>query len=112
MRIWVSAHACVVFVMKRILLQNFVSTQTQALLGFSIQWVQVKGMLHYFGGGVKVGCGPIRQNKGKRMEPKITSCYMLYSTPVNFYVTENTWDKCHNRQGYFVVECMNVFGHS
>jgi hypothetical protein len=59
MRILVSALACVAFVIKHILLQNFVSTPTQALLGFWIQWVQVKRMLHNVGGGVKVGCGPI-----------------------------------------------------
>ena len=55
---WASALACVPFVIKRILLKNFVSTPTQVLLGFWIQWVQVKGMLHD-GGGAKVGCGPI-----------------------------------------------------
>jgi hypothetical protein len=59
MRIWVSALACVAFVIKGSLLQNFVSTPTQLLLGFWIHWVQVKGMLHNVGGGVKVGCGPI-----------------------------------------------------
>jgi len=58
MRILVSALACVPFIIKYILLQNFVSTPTQVLLGFWIQWVQVKGMLHD-GGGAKVGCGPI-----------------------------------------------------
>jgi hypothetical protein len=42
--------------MKHILLQNYVSTPTQALLGFFIRWVQVKGMLHNFE-GVKLGCG-------------------------------------------------------
>jgi len=56
MQIWVSALACVPFVIKHILLQNFVSTPTQALLAFWIQLVQVKGMLHDVGGGVKVGC--------------------------------------------------------
>jgi len=57
MRIWVSALACVAFVIKHILLQNFLSTPTQALLGFCIQWVQVKGTLHDVRGGVKLGCG-------------------------------------------------------
>jgi hypothetical protein len=52
---WASALACVPFVIKHILLENFVSTPTQVLLGFWIQWVQVKGMLHDFGGGIKVG---------------------------------------------------------
>jgi hypothetical protein len=42
MRIWVSALACVVYVIKHILLLNLVSTPTQALLGFWIHWVQVK----------------------------------------------------------------------
>jgi len=56
---WVNALACVPFVTKHILLRNFVSTPKHGLLGFWIQWVQVKGMLHDFGGGVKVGCGPI-----------------------------------------------------
>jgi hypothetical protein len=59
MRICVSALACVAFVIKHILLQNFVSTPTQTLLGFWIQWVQVRGMLHNTGGDIKVGCGPI-----------------------------------------------------
>jgi len=36
-----------------------VSTPTEALLGFLIQWLQVRGMLHNVGGGVKVGCSPI-----------------------------------------------------
>ena len=58
MQIWVSALACVPFVIKHILLQNFVSTPTQALLAFWIQLVQVKRMLHD-GGGAKVGCGTI-----------------------------------------------------
>jgi hypothetical protein len=58
MRIWVSAIACVAFVIKHILLENFVSTPTQTLLGFCIQWLQVKGMLHNVG-GAKLGCGPI-----------------------------------------------------
>jgi hypothetical protein len=58
MRNLVSALACVEFSIKHILLQNFVSTPTQALLGFCIQWVQGKGMLHNVGGGVIVGCGP------------------------------------------------------
>jgi hypothetical protein len=49
----------VAFVKMHILLQNFLSTITQALLGFFIQWVQFKGMLHNVGGGVKLGCGPI-----------------------------------------------------
>ena len=53
------ALACVAFVIKHILLRYFVSTPTQALLGFWIQWVQVKGVLHNVGGGVKLGCGPI-----------------------------------------------------
>jgi hypothetical protein len=44
---------------KAYFVKEFVSTPTQALLGFWIQLVQVKGMLHDFGGGVKVGCGPI-----------------------------------------------------
>jgi len=35
------------------------SAQAQALLGFWIQWVQVKGMLHNVGGGVKLGLVPI-----------------------------------------------------
>ena len=56
---WANELACVPFVIKHILLQNFVSTPKHGLLGFWIQWVQVKGMLHDFGGGVKVGCGPI-----------------------------------------------------
>jgi len=56
---WASALACVPFVIKRILLKNFVSTPTQFLLGFWIQWVQVKLMLHDNGGGAKVRCGPI-----------------------------------------------------
>jgi hypothetical protein len=59
MRNLVSALACVAFVIKHILLQTFVSTPTQTLLGFWIQWVQGKGMLHNVGGGVKLGCGPI-----------------------------------------------------
>jgi len=66
MRIRVSAIACVEFVIKHILLQNFVSTPTQALLGFWIQWVQVKGMLHNVGGSVKVGCGPIWAKQGQK----------------------------------------------
>ena len=44
MGICVSALACVPFVIKHILLQNFVSTPIQALQAFWIQWVQVKGM--------------------------------------------------------------------
>jgi len=36
-----------------------VSIPTQGLLGFLIQLVQVKGMLHDVGGGAKLGCGPI-----------------------------------------------------
>lgn len=59
MRIWVSAVACVRFLIKHILGQNFESAQTQALLGLWIQWVQVKGMLHNVGGGLKAGCGPV-----------------------------------------------------
>jgi len=59
MRILVSAFSFVAFVIMHILLQNFVSTPTQALLGFWIQWVQGKGMLHNVGRVVKVGCGPI-----------------------------------------------------
>jgi hypothetical protein len=59
MRICVIALAFVAFGTKHILLQNFVSTSTQALLGFWIQWVQFKGMLHNVGGGVKVGRGPV-----------------------------------------------------
>jgi hypothetical protein len=39
----------------------FVSAQAQAQtsLRFWIQWVQVKGMLHNDGEGLKLGCGPI-----------------------------------------------------
>jgi hypothetical protein len=59
MRIWVIALAFVAFGTKHILLQNFVSTSTQALLGFWIQWVQVRVMLHNVGGSVKVGRGPL-----------------------------------------------------
>ena len=40
MRILVSALACVPFVIKHIMLENFVPTPTQALLRFSIQWVR------------------------------------------------------------------------
>jgi hypothetical protein len=65
MTIWVSALACVAFVIKHVLLQNFVSTSAQALLGFWIQWVQVKGMMHNVGGVVKLGCGPIKARKGQ-----------------------------------------------
>jgi len=46
MRNLVSALAWVAFVITHILIQNFVSAPTQALLGFWIQWVQGKGMLH------------------------------------------------------------------
>jgi len=46
MRILISALACVPFVIKHILLQNLVSTPTQALLALWIQLVQAKGMLH------------------------------------------------------------------
>jgi len=35
------------------------SAQAQALLGFWIQWVKIKGMLHNIGGGVDLGCGPV-----------------------------------------------------
>ena len=59
MRIWVSAFACVAFVMKHIWRQNSVSARAQALLGFGIQWVQIKGMLHNIGGGVDLGCRPV-----------------------------------------------------
>jgi len=59
MRNWVSVFACVAFVIKHILWQNFVSAQAQALLGFWIKWVQIKGMLLNVGGDVDVGCGPI-----------------------------------------------------
>jgi hypothetical protein len=59
MRNLVSALACVAFVINHILLQNFVSTPTQTLLRFCIQWVQGKGMLHNVGEGVKLGYGPI-----------------------------------------------------
>jgi len=54
MIIWVSALACVAFLMKHIL-----SAQAQALVGFWIQGVQIIGMLHNIGGGVDLGCGPI-----------------------------------------------------
>jgi hypothetical protein len=51
--------------MKHVLLQNFMSTTSaQAFLGFWIQWVQVKGMLHNVGGVVKLGCGPIWAKQG------------------------------------------------
>jgi hypothetical protein len=59
MRIWVSALACVAFVIRHILWQNFVSAQAQPLLGFWIQWVQIKGMLHNIGGGVDLACGQV-----------------------------------------------------
>ena len=41
MRILVSALSCVPFVIKHIMLENFVPTPTQALLRFSIQWVRL-----------------------------------------------------------------------
>jgi hypothetical protein len=45
-----------------------VLTQKQALLGFWIQWLQVRGMVHNVEGVVKLGCGPIRGNfKGRKM---------------------------------------------
>jgi hypothetical protein len=56
----------VVFVIKHILLQNFLSAQTQALLGFWIQCGQVKGMLRNVGGGVKVGRGPVWAKQGQK----------------------------------------------
>jgi hypothetical protein len=49
MRIWISV----------IVIKYFVSFKAQALLGFWIQWVQVKGVLLNVGEGVKLGCGPI-----------------------------------------------------
>ena len=56
MRICVSAVVCVPFAAEHILGHNFESVQTQALLGL---WVQVHGMLHDVGGGIKVGCGAV-----------------------------------------------------
>jgi hypothetical protein len=38
---------------------KYCAAQTQALLGFWIQWAQVRGMLHNVGGGVQLGCGPV-----------------------------------------------------
>jgi hypothetical protein len=63
MRIWVRALACASFVIKHILLQNFMSTPTQVLLGFFILWVLVKGLLHNFGGDVKLDYGPKQGQK-------------------------------------------------
>ena len=40
MRILVSALSCVPFVIKHIMLENFVPTPTQALLRFWIQWLR------------------------------------------------------------------------
>jgi hypothetical protein len=61
--------------------------------------VQVKGMLLIVGGGVKLGCGPIWAKQGQkylyqcclRMKPKITSCCVPHSSPVNLFMTENTY---------------------
>jgi len=99
MWIWVSALACVTFVIQHILWQNFVSAQAQTLLGFWIQWVQVKGMLRNVGEGV-VGVWP-SMNKTRAencwykdsqiMKPKIPSYYMCYSTSANLFMIENTY---------------------
>jgi hypothetical protein len=78
---------------------NFLSTSTQASLGLWIQWVQVKGMLHNVVGIVKFFHGPIRVKEAhrnwyqgcRRMKPKITCHYMPHSTPVNFFINENTY---------------------
>ena len=94
MIIWVSALACVAFLMKHIL-----SAQAQALVGFWIQGVQIIGMLHNIGGGVDLGCRPVWAKQGQkkywywccqRMNPKITSCCMPYSS-VNLFMTEKTY---------------------
>ena len=172
MRIWCSALACVAFVIKHILWQHFVSTPTQALLGFWIQWVQVKGMLHNVGGGVKLGSGPVwakqgQKNVGTRVvrewSQKLLAatchihqqwtcswlkihifhfhvfgplkehfCMKCFNTDVQVQLDSRVWpsrlnrgsycqdvynlimlwDTYRSRQGYFVVECVNVLLHS
>jgi hypothetical protein len=71
MGIWLCALACLSFVIKHILLQNFVSAPTQALLVFFILFVQVTWLLHNFGGGVKRGCGP-KQGQKKMLLPDLS----------------------------------------
>jgi hypothetical protein len=150
----------------------FVSARAQALLGFWIQWVQVKGVLHYVGGGVKLCCGPIWEKQGqKNIGTRVVRewsqkllvaaclihhqwtcswlkihifqfhefgplkehfCMKCFNTDVqvqlyscvwsswlkrgsycqDVYNAITRWDKYHNGQGYFVVECMDVFLHS
>jgi hypothetical protein len=56
MIICVSALACVAFVTNHIMSQMFVSAQAQALVGFWIQWVQVKGKLQLMADCLKLCC--------------------------------------------------------
>jgi len=151
---WVSVLACVPFVINHVLLKKFLLTPTQASLAFWIWLVQVKGTPHGFGGGVKLGCGPVwakqgQKNVGTRVvrewspenihifhfrvfEPlKELFCMKCFNTDQvqldsrvwpsslnwgsycqDVYNPIMLWDKYHNMQGYFVVECMNVLHHS
>jgi hypothetical protein len=134
--------------------------------------VQVKGMLHNVGGGVKVGCGPIWAKQGQKnvgtgvvrewsqkllaatcliqhqwtcswlkihifhfhvFGPLKEHFYMkCFNTDMQFQLVSRVWrsslnrvsysqdvynpiapwEMYHNRQCYFVVECMNVFLHT
>jgi len=149
-----------------------VSAQAQALLGFWIQWVQIKGMLHNNGGGVDLGFGPIWAKQGQEnfdtrvvrewsqkllvatclvhhqwtcswlkkhifhfhmFGPlKLHFCMKCFNRDVQVQLDSSVWpsrlnwvsycqdvynpitlwDKYHNGQAYFVVECMNLFLHS
>ena len=149
---WFSALTCVPVVIKHILLKHVLSTTTQVLLLVWTQLVQVKWMLHDFGGGAKVCCGQIWGKKGQKnvgtwvvrewspenihifhfcvFEPlKEHFCMKCFNTDLldiciwpsglkggsycqDVYNPIMLWDKYNNRQGYFIVECVNVLHHS
>jgi hypothetical protein len=65
-----------------------VSTPTHALLQFFIWWVRVKGLLHNFGGIVKLGCGP-KQGQKKYFQGcqrmKLKNSFLLHAS----FITSN-----------------------
>ena len=105
MRIWVSALACVPFVIKHILLQTFCQYQHKLYRDFGFSGCKSKGCCMILEEVQKWAVAKYEQNKGRKMfvpgllenEAKNYQLLVSHSILVSLFMTENTHTGCFKK---------------
>ena len=121
MIIWVSALACVAFVIRAYFVTKFCVNTNTSFTGIldsvgasqrdaALCWRRCKSML--WPNMRKTRSEKCWYHGCQRMEPKITSCYMPHSSPVNFFIMESThifhFHVFEPLKEHFCMKCFNT----